>query len=204
MKKILVLMLMLALCLCFVACDEDEIPEGMMLASDTEIVDYTMYVPLNWTVSNSGTTTQAYSNVDRTNINIAQWDYTGSIEDWWENEYKKQVFEAGAVKEAEVLKNKDGSEGKNYTLNGKAARQYDYTAKIADTFFKYVVIACKNNGSIYVLHITYMQDSTTEVNTDTGEEKVVPVLDEKGKPVFSTVEARQEDIDKILNNFKFN
>lgn len=204
MKKILVLMLMLVLCLCFVACDEDEIPEGMQLASDPEVVDYNLYVPLAWTVSEAGATTQAYSNVDRTNINIAQWNYTGSIEDWWKDEYKKQVFDAGAVQGAEIVKNKDGSEGKNYTLDSKAARQYEYTAKIGDTYFKYVVIACKNEGSIYVLHITYMQDSNIEIDPDTGAEKVVPVVDEKGKPVFSTVETRKEDIDSILKNFKFN
>ena len=175
------------MCLCLFSCgDEDEIPEGMKLASDTEIVDYKLYVPIDWTVSNATATTQAYCE-DRTNINIAQWDSSKTVDEWWKDEYKPQVFEAGAVTEATIEKNKDGSEGKSITLDKKAAKQYDYTAKIGDSFFKYTVIACKTGGSIYVIHITYMQDSGKE-----GDEVV-----------FSSVEKHKDDIKNILDNFKF-
>ena len=53
-------------------------------------------------------------------------------------------------------------EGNEILLDKKPAKKYVYTAKFGDSFFKYEVIACINQGSIHVIHITYMQDKVAE------------------------------------------
>ena len=194
MKKLLLLFFVLSMCLCLFACGDDEIPDGMQLASDTDIVDYKLFVPEFWTVYKSGNaTTQAYvSDQDetRTNVLVMQWNVTentSTIDKWWEEEYKPQVFKAGTLKEYSIEKNKEGQEGSAFTLDGKAAKRYTYTGRIAETFFKYDVVACITGGSIYVIQFTYMQDKEL---TD-------------GKPTFSAQETYAEDIQKILDNFRF-
>ena len=159
MKRFLAILLALISCLCFFSCDADEAPDGMKLASNTDIVDYRLYVPESWIVSNADRgATQAYaSEGDRTNVLVMQWNITENtvtVDDWWEKEYKPQVFETNAVQEHKVL-----SEGEGVTLDKKAAKSYSYTGKIGDSFFRYDLIACVAQGSIYVIQVTYMQDT---------------------------------------------
>ena len=192
MKRLLALVFILTICLCLFSCgEESDVPAGMKLASNTEIVDYKLFVPENWIVSESTrAATQAFaSESDRTNIIVNQWnitDTTRSIEDWWKNEYKPQVFEAGAVKNPDIKKDSEGKEGSNITLGGKAAVKYEYVGMVGDTYFKYDVIGCIANGSIYVIHITYMEDGKP------GEEVS-----------FSTVESRKTEIEAMITNFRF-
>ena len=182
------------MCLCLFACGDDDVPPGMLLASDTEIVDYKLFIPDTWTVVNTGNaTTQAFvSDEDetRTNVLVMQWNITentSTVENWWALEYKPQVFDAGTVKDAVIEKNEDGTEGKATTLDGKPAKRYVYTGRIAETYFKYDIVACITGGSIYIVQITYMQDKVAE-----------------GQPItFSAEEAYGADTQKILDNFRF-
>ena len=192
MKRILTVILILVMSLCLFACGDDEVPEGMFLASDTDIVDYKLFAPEGWLVSNQDrASTQVYvSESDRTNVLVMQWNVTENtktVADWWEKEYKPQVFTAGAVKDSVVEKNKDGGEGVATTLDGKAATKYVYTGKIGDALFKYEVIACVTQGSIYVMQITYMQDNEL---TD-------------GKVTFSSQETHAQNMQRIIENFRF-
>lgn len=194
MKKILLVLMALLMCLCLFSCGEDDgVPAGMKLASNTDIVAYSLFVPESWVVSNATAITQAYvSETDRTNIGVAQWEYTGKVEDWWEYEYKPQVM-GTAVQDCKILK-----EGEAITLDKRPATKYEYTGKIGDSYFKYTVIACVTDGSVHVIHLTYMQDAKME------GDKVVPVLDDKGNPAFSGEAKNKEAITSILDNFRFN
>ena len=188
MKKILALLLVAVSCLFLFSCDKDEAPNGMKLASNTNIVDYKLYVPEEWIVSNADRgATQAYvSEGDRTNVLVMQWNIaenTRTVDDWWEKEYKPQVFEAKAVQDYKILK-----EGEGVTLDKKAAKAYSYTGKIGDTYFKYDLVACVAQGSIYVMQITYMQDTVAE-----GAEIT-----------YSGVEAHKDAVNSIIESFKFN
>ena len=187
MKRLLVLALILAMCVSLFSCDEDMVPDGMKLASNTDIVDYRLYVPEEWLVSEAErATTQAFaSEGDRTNILVMQWNITENtktVADWWEKEYKPQVFTTGAVQDHNVL-----VEGEKMLLDSKPAYKYVYTGKIGDSYFKYEIISCVTQGSIYVIQLTYMQDTVKE-----GEEIT-----------FSTEEKHKESVKKIIDNFKF-
>ena len=192
MKKIIALMLTLVFCLCLFACgEESDVPDGMKLASKADAIDYKLFVPENWVVSQStSTATQAYaSNSDRTNVLVNQWNVTENtktVEDWWKYEYWPQV--KVAVSKAECEKNKDGSVGVNATLGGIKAKKYVYTGIVGDATFRYDVYACVTKGSIYVIHVTYMEDG--DPNSD--------------EVTFSAVESRKSEIDAIISNFKFN
>ena len=192
MKKILTLIFVLAMCLCLFSCGDDEVPDGMKLASNTDIVDYKLFVPEAWVVSNADrAATQAFaSEDDRTNVIVEQWNITENtknVADWWEKEYKPQVFTSGAIQDPVVKKDKEGKEGVNITLGGKAATKYTYTGKIGDAYFRYDVIGCVTNGSIYVIHFTYMQDGVKE-----GE-----------KITYSAVDTHKDAVQAIIDNFRF-
>ncbi len=193
MKRILLVILVVCMCLCLFSCGDDEVPDGMFLASNTDIVDYKLFAPEGWNVVTADrATTHIYaSNSDRTNVLVMQWNVTENtktVADWWEKEYKPQVFTAEAVKNVTVEKNKDGTEGVPTTLGAKPATKYVYTGKIGDAFFKYEVIACVTKGSIYVMQITYMQDNEL---TD-------------GRVTYSAQELHAQSIAKIVENFRFN
>ena len=96
------------------------------------------------------------------------------------------MFGAGAIKNPDIKKDSEGKEGSNITLGGKAAVKYEYVGMVGDTYFKYDVIGCIANGSIYVIHITYMEDGKP------GEEVS-----------FSTVESRKTEIEAMITNFRF-
>ena len=181
------------------SCDEGTVPDGMKPASNTDIVDYYLYVPEEWIVSTAErASTQAYaSKSDRTNILVMQWNWVTTDEiktvaDWWEKEYKPQVFESGSVQNHVIL-----VEGEEMLLDSQPAYKYSYTGKIGDSYFRYDLVICKAQGSLYVLQMTYMQDSKMENNNP------VAVFDENGQPVFSSVETHKESVQKMIENFKF-
>ena len=90
MKKILLALMVALMCLCLFSCgNDDDTPKGMKLASDTKIVDYKLFVPESWVVSDAQrAVTQAYaSDEDRTNVMVMQWNITENtktVKDWWE------------------------------------------------------------------------------------------------------------------------
>ena len=189
MKKALLFILILSFCLCLFACgDDSDVPSGMFLASYADNMDYKLFAPEGWVVAQATpTTTQVYaSNSDRTNVLVNQWNVTEStktVEDWWKNEYWPQVHDAGAIKNATLEKN-----GVSATLGGVKAKKYVYTGAVGDADFMYEVYACVTKGSIYVIHVTYMEDGDPN----------------KDEPTFSTVESHKTSIDAIISTFKFN
>ena len=173
-------------------------PENMKCASNTKIVDYCLFVPENWVVEKtSGTISSAYySEIDKTNINVMQWNINSyDFELWW-NKYKLQLFNAfdpsciplndkGEVITGEkdkveysnssILTFKD--EGKDAKLGENEAKKYTYSAKIGDNVYDYDVYFVFHRASVYIMTLTFKGGSDTSVY--------------------------QADIDKILNNFRF-
>ena len=176
----------------------DGTPENMKCASNTKIVDYCLFVPNNWIVEKtSGAISSAYySELDKTNINVMQWNINSyDYEIWW-NKYKLQLFNAfdpsciplnekGEVitgekdkvefKDSEILTFKE--EGKDIALGENQGKKYTYSAKIGDNVYDYEVFFTFHRASVYIMTFTF-----------------------KGG---SDIAVYQEDIDKILNNFRF-
>lgn len=77
MKKILSLLLLSVMLFSLVACGDDtpsDVPEGMKLASDTEIVDYLLYVPTNWKVTSQTGMTMAQASLgDDSNVIVTHF-----------------------------------------------------------------------------------------------------------------------------------
>ena len=173
-------------------------PDNMKCASNTKIVDYYLFVPNNWTVEKTnGTISSAYySDEDKTNVNVMQWNINSyDYEIWW-NKYKLQLFNAldpsciplndkGEVitgekesvdfKASDILSFKD--EGKDVMLGENQGKKYTYSAKIGDSVYDYEVFFTFHRASVYIMTFTFKG----------GADKSV----------------YQEDIDKILNNFRF-
>ncbi|MBO5287322.1 MAG: hypothetical protein J6B34_04280 [Clostridia bacterium] len=193
MKRAITLILALLMCISLVSCSSNtDAPEGMMLASNTAVVDYSLFVPQGWIIDLNGATTAAHvSDGDRTSVNVAQWNYQGTIDDWWKLEYKAQSFDSDAVfKDVKILtvNEETGEEGESCLIGGAGAKRYEYTARLGDAFFKYIVIATVTRGSIYVMHFTFMQDSVAE-----GAEIT-----------YSQYDNHKEDVKKIIDSFRFN
>ena len=189
MKKALLFTLILSFCLCLFACgEESDVPSGMFLASNGEAaMDYKLFAPEGWVVAQAtATTTQVFvSNSDRTNVLVNQWNVTETtktVDDWWKYEYRPQV--ETAIQSDDIEK----ANGVSATLGGVKAMKYTYTGKVGDTDFMYEVYACVTKGSIYVIHVTYMEDGDPN----------------KDEPTFSTVESHKTSIDAIISTFKFN
>lgn len=77
MKKIFSLVLLLSMLLSLAACGNDTpegVPEGMKLASDTEIVDYLLYVPDDWQVTSQTGMTMAQTSLnDDSNVIVTHF-----------------------------------------------------------------------------------------------------------------------------------
>jgi hypothetical protein len=170
-KPLVLLFAILSLVFVLVSCgDESDVPDGMQLASDTKIVDYNLYVPEDWIVDTNPALAVSMAHVsasDRSNISVAQWNLTtdtSTVDKWWENEYKQQLIDS---LNADIT-----LEGKEIIIDGKSAKQYEFSAVIDGTTYKYMVSATVRNGSIYV--ITY---TSNEENYDKNLDDVSAILE---------------------------
>lgn len=159
MKKIVPFVLTcIILCLTFVGCGSDyEVPLGMQIASNTEIVDYLLYVPEDWKVDmRTGVTSAYYSVNDPSNITVTMSmleDAEGGLEAYFEKHLDTLDDVYSDISEVESA---------NLILAEKAAMQYIYTAKFGDNEYKFWQVVCINQYRVYT--ITY---SSTVENFDT-------------------------------------
>lgn len=167
-------------------------PEGMKPASDTDIVDYCLFVPENWVVSRgTGTVSLAYvSEKDKTNVSVMQWNVNSYDYDaWWNDEYINQLYNTFDPKS--IVKGEDGKisyspsdfikineVAKDTRLGENDAKMYTYSLKIDGNVYDYRVIALMARASVYVMTFTF-----------------------KGGADMSLYNA---DIEKIMTNFRFN
>ncbi len=156
MKRIISYCLICALlAFTLISCGEDtySVPTGMQIASDTEIVDYLLYVPESWKVDmRTGVTTAYYSVNDPSNISVtmsALEDVTGGFDAIFEkhlNELNSVFTLVGEVESANLI------------LANEAAQQYVYTAEFNDVEYKFWQVVCIHQSRVYT--ITY--SSTVE------------------------------------------
>lgn len=89
MNKIVSILLVFVLLFALISCgqSEDGTPYGMKLASNPEIVEYTLYVPEDWTVTYSAGMTMAQASLnDPTNVIVTHHSQTS------QNEYSDSKF----------------------------------------------------------------------------------------------------------------
>lgn len=175
-------------------------PNGMECASDTDIVDYCLFVPITWTVEKTvGTVSSAcVSENDKTNVSVMQWNVNSNDYNIWWNEYKLQLystFDRSAIPfndKNEVIADENGkvnylnsdiitisSEHTKFSGLGNElkAEKYTYSVKTEGNVYDFIVIATMHRASVYVMTFTF-----------------------KGG---SDMSLYQDDIDKITTNFRF-
>ncbi|MBQ7411569.1 MAG: hypothetical protein IJW10_01520 [Clostridia bacterium] len=172
MKKFLIALLALAMLFCASCSAPDAttvasytLPDGtaqeieMKLASNTDIVQYLLYVPSTWVIKDQSASTVAYvSEENKTSVSVAQWNLTKeytTIDAWWslvKEDYVKTIPNFTLIEE-----------GTPTTLGGAEAKNYIYTATFSGQVYKYNVVASIDQGSIHI--ITYT--STPELYDNT-------------------------------------
>lgn len=173
MKRIIAICLCLVICFAFTACNDKEdiqVPSGMQLASDTEIPDYTLFVPEGWTVDISTGTTAAYLKDQWRNI-LATFtasfsvpsDDSVSLDNYFDS-YKTE-FSSVFGEPADFVE-------EDITLNGVKAKQYIYSATFGETEYKFWQVVCFRESRIYTL--TYSSDAK---NFDQYAEDMQLILD---------------------------
>ena len=158
-KRILCLLLIVVALLALSSCSgKTDVPNGMKLASNTSVVDYSLFVPESWIIDASDGKTMAHvSENDRSSVSVAQWNLTSdisSVDKWWDN-YKEQIGEV--FTEMTVI-----TEGEKLVVDGKAASKYVYSAKLGESKYPFMVVATIRNGSIYVITYTSMGEIDDE------------------------------------------
>ena len=176
-------------------------PNDMKCASNTEIVDYCLFVPSSWVVEKTvGTVSSAYvSETDKTNVSVMQWNVNSYDYNAWWNEYKLQLystFDRSAIPfndKNEVIVDENGKVNYSnsdivtineefidfYTLGEEkyTAKQFKYSVKIEGNVYDFTVISTMHRASVYVMTFTF-----------------------KGG---SDMSLYQDDINKITTNFRF-
>ena len=124
------------------------VPDGMKLASDPAVADYTFFVPEDWDVDMRTASTRAYCpGGDKSYIMVMTGDLgsTGTtVADWWES----GLSELEALYRDFKLVSREST-----TLDGTAAEKFVYSGTFDGTEFKYTQTAAVKSTSIYV--ITY-------------------------------------------------
>ena len=130
-----------------VSCGDEDIPDGMQLASG-ENVPYKLFAPLSWVCDlNDDLSMAYYSAADTSNVQVTS--YPGSsIEEYWKTcceDYEK-TFEEFVY---------DAEKGTATVLLGeKDAKSYTYTVKLAGKEYKIKQVVTVRDGMIYSLTYT--------------------------------------------------
>lgn len=154
---------------------DSDVPTGMLRASD-ETVDYELFVPDDWTVDLTGGAVSAYrSKSDPMSVSVMVWNLPyadTTLDDWWET-YRAEfdlIFTDFSLESLETT-----------TLDGVAANQYTYTAKLGENEYRYTQIAAIRRSSVYLMTVTELAELTEELT-----------------------ETHQSDLDEIVEFFRWN
>lgn len=186
MKRILSVLILAVLVFSLASCGDDSVPDGMKLASDTSIVDYSLFVPESWIIDyQEGYSMAHVSDADQSSVIVMQWnmsDAYGNFDAWFE-EFSSQL-ELSFSDISFLTENEGDLLGSDQT----PAKAYVYTASLANTgiYYKYKTVAAFHGGSVYVMTFTFIQDE--------GE----------GTLTYSSFDNSQETMEQIINSFRFN
>lgn len=149
---ILVSVVMLSFCGCS-GNGDDDVPNGYKEIS-TELNDFDLYVPQNWTEDvSTGMVSAYYSAGDPTNVSVMAWglEYSDmTIDMWWQD--NKADLET-------VFSGVEYGEEKSAVLDGRDAMRYEYKASLGEKTYKYIQVAAIKNEAVYL--ITYTAPEVT-------------------------------------------
>lgn len=145
------------------AADPADAPAGMTLASP-DFAEYRLYVPEEWTITQSGGAVSAYvSEKDPSNVSVMSWEmpyYDSTVEEWWQGyvEEFETVFTEFTLESAE-----------DTVLSGVAARKYVYTGVLGANTYRYTQYAAVRAGVVYVITCTELVTAETDHSADFSE-----------------------------------
>ena len=172
MKKIISLILIFTLALSFAACKKndptgDVIPNGMKLASNPELCEYSLFVPEGWIVDIQTSLTSArVGETDSSSLSVSAFTNASIPESddmltkYWESytEDLKSVFD----KKDDGSSTFTPSEPETITLKkGEkkvAAIKVTYTASLSGTELKYIQVISYDNAYFYIMTFTTTPD----------------------------------------------
>ena len=171
MKKIISILLACLALFCLVGCkDNDGAPSGMKLASNTDLVAYSLYVPESWVIDNSDTTTRAHvSSIDTSTVSVGDYGAFETIDAWWEV-YKTALSTVGGF---EVLE-----EGVSEIVDGQGAKGYTYktiqpTLGQEEVAYKHYLVATLHDGTVYVILYTSYEGQLFDNNLTTVKDEII-------------------------------
>ncbi|MDD6799669.1 MAG: hypothetical protein PUE85_04535 [Firmicutes bacterium] len=151
LQKITAVIICMAALLSFCACTKDAfVPSGMKKITNSSIVDYTMYVPNEWTEDiSTGVVTAYYSQQDRSSISMMAFDHKDSsttLAQYWEgyqDEYK------ATFSDMEIL-----TDGDDMIVGNRAAKKYVYNASVTGTEYRFMQVFIISGGYVYCFTYT--------------------------------------------------
>lgn len=157
-KKLLTAVLTICVLLSAASCTvtENDVPNGMVRAS-SDVVDFDLFVPEEWTLDESGGAVSAYKSAnDPTSVSVMAWNmpYADStIADWWET----YLADFTLVFTDFTLCSQESA-----LLDGVAAEKYVYTGKLGEITYRYTQLASIRRGTVYLLTMTELADCTED------------------------------------------
>jgi len=164
-RRVLLVALLLCLSTFFFACSKSEVPSGMKEASDPAVVDYHLYVPENWTVDmQTGAVSAYFSSSDPSSVNVMAWSVPNTDykpEQWWEE---------SLVDIEDVYSDFKLESTAETTLDGVAAVEYTWSARIGDNAYRFMQVAAVRKSMVYVFTYgtleSYVNSKGETVSTD--------------------------------------
>ena len=160
MKRIITFCLCAIICLNFIGCSDSSdisVPMGMQIASDSDVPNYVLMVPNDWTIeSTAGTTTASYRD-NLSNQALASFSATFNVA---ENSSvtAQSYFDSFVEEYTQTFGAPENITSEPYRLDGKEAMEFTYTATFGGEEYKFWQVICIHEGLIYTL--TYSATTT--------------------------------------------
>ena len=169
--------------------EESEIPDGMQLV-DNEFVNYTFYVPDDWTPDTTIDGFLSAKATDNTNVSVQTMTWSNQygsreLDKYFREDYFKKL--ESTFKDIMLLEEECSIENQTVGVQKNSAVKYVYTVGSDDATYKIVQYFSYNAGYLYI--ITYTGKISDKVN---GEEKAVEYFED-----------HLEELSSIIDNFVF-
>ncbi len=167
--------------------EESEIPDGMQLV-DNEFVNYTFYVPDDWTPDTTIDGFLSAKASDNSNVSVQTMTWSNqydSLDAYFRSDYFKKL--ETTFKNITLLEEECSIENQTVGTQKNPAAKYVYTVGSDDATYKIMQYFSYNAGYLYI--ITYTGKISDNVN---GTEKEVDYFED-----------HLEEVSAIIDNFVF-
>lgn len=136
----------------------EKAPSGMQSAA-LKNTDYTICIPLDWTLTHGDGYVEAHTKTDGTTVSVYSWDLSDNmtLDEWW-NTYLSEI--SPIAKELNVISSESTE------LDGEAAVHKVFTAEIAGESFKFSQYAVIYD---YILRVVTFTSSADDFDSHSGE-----------------------------------